>query len=70
MIIVRLRDLREDADKTQQDIANVLHISQRAYSHYENGTRSLPIELLIALSKYYKVSTDYILNLTDIKKNS
>lgn len=65
---MRIRDLREDADLKQQEIADYLHIKQNTYSQYENGQRQLPIEFLIALAKYYKTSTDYILGLTDEKK--
>lgn len=65
---MRLKDLREDLDITQKVIADYLHIKQNTYSQYENGQRQIPIELLIALAKYYKTSTDYILELTDIKK--
>lgn len=65
---MRLRDLREDADLTQKDIADYLHIKQNTYSQYENGQRQLPIAMLIALAEYYHTSTDYILRLTDEKK--
>ena len=65
---MRLRDLREDADLTQKDLADYLHIKQNTYSQYENGQRQLPIPLLIALAEYYHTSTDYILRLTDEKK--
>jgi transcriptional regulator with XRE-family HTH domain len=65
---MRLRDLREDADLTQNDLADYLHIKQNTYSQYENGQRQLPIPLLIALAEYYHTSTDYILHLTDEKK--
>lgn len=64
---MRLRDLREDNDITQKELAEYLHIKQNTYSQYENGQRQLPIDILIALSKYYKVSTDYILGLTEEK---
>ena len=64
---MRLKDLREDADLRQKDIAEYLHIKQNTYSQYENNQRQLPIDLLIKLSKFYKVSTDYILELTDEK---
>ena len=64
---MRLKDLREDSDITQKTIAEYLHIKQNTYSQYENGQRQIPIELLIALAKYYGTSTDYILELTDIK---
>ena len=62
---MRIRDLREDRDLTQKEIAEYLHIRQNTYSQYENGQRQLPIEALIALAKFYNTSTDYILGLTD-----
>ena len=65
---MRLKDLREDLDITQKAVADYLHIKQNTYSQYENGQRQIPIDMLIALAKYYKTSTDYILELTDIKK--
>ena len=65
---MRIKDLREDNDLTQRELAEYLHIKQNTYSQYENGQRQLPIECLIALAKYYKTSTDYILGLTNIKK--
>ena len=58
-----LRNLREDADKTQTQIAAVLGTSQTMYARYERGANELPIHHLITLSKYYGVSTDYILGL-------
>lgn len=61
----RIRNLREDKDLTQQQIADHLFISQRTYSRYENGERAIPTEVLIELSKYHDVSVDYLLNLTD-----
>lgn len=65
---MRLRDLREDKDLTQKQVAEYLHIRQNTYCQYESGRRQVPIETLIALAKYYKVSTDYILGLTNITK--
>ena len=65
---MRIRDLREDMDLTQKDIAEYLHIKQNTYSQYENGQRQLPIDSLIALARFYKTSTDYILGLTDEKR--
>ena len=62
---MRIRDLREDRDLTQKEIAEYLHIKQNTYSQYENGQRQVPIDVLIALAKYYHTSTDYILELTD-----
>ena len=50
---------------SQQDIAAFLHIKQNTYSQYENGKRQLPIEILISLARFYNVSTDFILGLTD-----
>ena len=64
---MRLKDLREDADLKQKDIAEYLHIRQNTYSQYENGQRQVPIDVLIKLAKYYNVSTDYILGLTNEK---
>lgn len=63
----RLRDLREDFDKTQQDIADYLGTSQTMYARYERGANELPIRHLIKLSKYYRVTTDYILGLSEKK---
>lgn len=61
----RIRDLREDRDLTQKIVAGVLHCSQQAYSNYELGQRDLPTDVLIKLAKFYNVSIDYILELTD-----
>jgi len=61
----RIRDLREDRDLKQKDIADYLNCSQVCYSHYELGKRDIPTEILIKLAKFYKTSTDYILGLTD-----
>ena len=61
----RIRDLREDRDLKQKDLAQVLHCSQQVYSNYELGQRDIPTEVLIALSKFYNVSIDYILGITD-----
>ena len=63
--IKRLRDLREDHDKTQAEIAGVLGTSQTMYARYERGANELPVRHLIKLSKYYGVTTDYLLCLTD-----
>ena len=67
---MRIRDLREDHDLTQKEVAAYLHIKQNTYSQYENGQRQLPLECLIALAKLYKTSTDYILGLTDQKEGT
>ena len=62
---MRLKELREDNDFNQSQIAEILNIKQNTYSQYENGQRQIPIDSLIKLSKFYKVSVDYILGLTD-----
>jgi len=62
---MRIRDLREDNNLTQEDVAKHLHIKQNTYSQYENGQRQIPLTCLIELAKFYKTSTDYILGLTD-----
>ncbi len=61
----RIRDLREDKDMTQIQIAQVLSCSQRVYSNYERGDLDIPTEILIKLADFHSVSTDYILNRTD-----
>ena len=63
----RIKDLREDNDKYQKEIAELLGISQQYYSEYENGKRTIPIQHLITLAKYYNTSIDYIVGLTDTK---
>lgn len=60
----RLRDLREDKELSQTDIAKVLHTNQRVYSNYEIGKRALPIDHLVTLCKLYNVSADYVLGFT------
>lgn len=65
MYLRRLRDLREDNDLSQTAIANLLHIQQTVYSRYERGFQTIPLEHLLALADYYKVSIDYILERTD-----
>ena len=62
---MRMRDLREDHDYTQQYVASKLNIQQNTYSQYETGKRQLPIEILIRLADLYQTSTDYILGRTD-----
>jgi transcriptional regulator with XRE-family HTH domain len=66
--VKRMRDLREDHDKTQQEIADVLGTSQTMYARYERGSNELPIRHLIALCKYYRVSADYFLGISEYKK--
>lgn len=64
---MRIRDIREDRDLTQRELADYLHIRQNTYSQYETGQRQLPIDTLIALAKLYRTSTDYLLGLTDVQ---
>lgn len=67
MIYQRIRDLREDRDMTQTELSKLLHITQRAYSHYENGTRDIPLDILISIADFHNVSIDYLLNRTNDK---
>ena len=64
-IYMKLKELREENNFTQSQIAEYLNIKQNTYSQYENEKRQLPIDVLIKLSKFYKVTTDYILGLED-----
>ncbi|GBK65490.1 helix-turn-helix transcriptional regulator [Paenibacillus sp. FSL R5-0527] len=64
----RIRDLREDRDLTQQQLADYLNISQATYSRYESGNLDVPSSVLIKLSEFYNVSIDYILGQTNISK--
>lgn len=68
MTYQRIKELRESNNLTQKDICKVLYCSQQVYSDYELGKLDIPTEVLINLSKYYNVSTDYILNLTNNKE--
>jgi len=63
----RIRDLREDRDLTQQDLAELLHCSQVCYSHYENGKREVPSWVLGTLADFYGVSVDYLMGRTNVK---
>ena len=65
MYYARLKDLREDNDLVQKQVAAHLGIDQRVYSNYETGKREIPTRFVIALAKYYHTSTDYILGLTN-----
>ena len=65
--VKRIRDLREDHDKTQQEIATVLGTSQTMYARYERGANELPIRHLLKLCDYYCVSADYILGRVDTR---
>lgn len=66
--IRRIRDLREDADLTQAEVAAILGTSQTMYARYERGANELPIHHLLKLCELYKVSSDYILGLSDETK--
>ena len=66
-MFVRIRNLREDNDKTQKEVAEYLFCDQSLYSKYERGQRDGPVGIIIKLAKLYNTSTDYILGLTDIK---
>jgi len=67
-IYQRLRDLREDNDKKQEDIALILEITRQQYQPYESGKRELPMHHFITLARYYNVSLDYLAGLTDTPK--
>ena len=68
MVYKRIRDLREDKDLTQKDVAKALNCSQQVYSNYELGQRDIPTGILIKLSAVHKVSVDYILGISDDPK--
>ena len=68
MMYHRIRNLREDADISQTEMGKHLNVSQRAYSHYENGTRDIPLNVLIEFADYFDVSIDYLLERTNNKK--
>lgn len=61
----RIKELREDRDIPQREIAEYLQVAQNTYCNYENGVREIPIELLIRLSRFYQVNLEYLLGLTD-----
>lgn len=63
----RLKNLREDRDLTQAKVGKYLHISQRSYAHFEQGTRGIPVEALIALADLYEVNLDYLVGRTNQK---
>ncbi|MDD7222628.1 MAG: helix-turn-helix transcriptional regulator [Oscillospiraceae bacterium] len=65
MYFPRLRDLREDADLSQKQVAEILHIQQTVYSRYERGYQTIPVEHLLVLADYYHVSVDYLLGRTN-----
>ena len=63
--MIRLKKLREENKKKKKTVADFLHVRQNTYSQYETGQRQIPIDNLIALADFYKVSVDYLLGLTD-----
>ncbi len=65
MKLQRIKDLREDRDLTQQNLADMLHISRSAYSAYENGANAYPLSILSRLAIFYGTSVDYLIELTD-----
>ena len=65
MVYRRIKNLREDNDLTQQNMADMLHISRSAYSAYENGANAIPLDVLIQVSHIFNTSTDYLLEQTD-----
>lgn len=67
-MFTRIRNLREDNDKTQKEISDYLFCDQSLYSKYERGVREVPVNIIIKLAKFYNTSTDYILGLTDKKE--
>lgn len=67
LLYQHIRDLREDSDLTQQEIAKLLNVSQTTYSRYESGVLDIPSSSLITLAKFYQTSVDYLLGLTNNK---
>ena len=65
MYFRRIEELRVDNDRTQQEIADFLHIHREVYRRYEKGIRTIPVEFVIQLAEYYHTSTDYLLGRTD-----
>lgn len=68
MNVERLKEIREDKDLTQKEVAEIIHVSQQQYNKYELGINSIPIEKLNKLANYYHTSTDYLLYRTDERK--
>ena len=68
MYYPRLKDMREDRDLVQKEVASYLGIDQRVYSNYETGKREIPTRFVVLLAKFYKTSTDYLLGLTNNPK--
>lgn len=67
MYLKRLKDLRNDHDLTQENIAAILKCHREVYRRYESGIRTIPVDYLVTIAKYYETSTDYLLELTDVK---
>ena len=65
----RIRNLREDKDLKQQQVADMLNLTQRAYSHYETGERKIPVEVLSQLANIYNTSIDYLVDKTDVRES-
>ena len=70
MIYTRIRDLREDHDLNQTQVAAILNTTQTQYSRWERGVSEVPFHVVIALARYYRVSIDYIAGLTNNKKGT
>ena len=68
MYLPRLKDMRDDADLKQENIATILGIRQNVYSRYERGERTIPLELLVKLADFYGVSLDFLVGRTNIMK--
>ena len=68
MVVRRIRDLREDSDKTQIEIADYLNMQRSVYRRYETGEREIPVWAVIKLAQLYHVTTDYLLGLSDKKE--
>ena len=68
MTVNRIRDLREDSDLTQKQVADYLDCDQSLYSKYERGERVIPLDVVLRLALYYKTSMDYLMGLTDERK--
>ena len=68
MNIERLKDIREDRDYNQEDIAKLLKVTQAQYNRYENGVNSMPIEKYSTLADFYNTSVDYLIGRTDVKE--
>ncbi len=63
---MRIREIREDKDLTQSDIAKILNCKQNTYAQYESGKRQIPVQAIIELCKFYNVSADFLLGLPDL----